>query len=67
MLGRVRMPFQELVQELGDPGLVDAPLEAIRLACLSGFERLERPRYRRVHAILIHHCERAGEYIMVYL
>lgn len=61
MLNRVRMPFQELVEEIGDPGLAEAPLEAIRLACLSGFERLERPRYRRVHAILIHHCEVFGD------
>jgi len=61
MLNRVRMPFQELVEEIGDPSLADAPLEAIRLACLSGFERLERPRYRRVHAILIHHCEVFGD------
>ncbi len=61
MLQRVRMPFQELVEEIGDPGLVDTPLEAIRLACRSGFERLERPRYRRVHAILIHHCEVFGD------
>lgn len=60
MLNRVRMPFQELVEEIGDPGLVEAPLEAIRLACRSGFERLERPRYRRVYAILIHHCEVFG-------
>jgi len=61
MLNRVRMPFQELVEEIGDPGLADAPLEAIRLACVSGFARLERPRYRRVHAILIHHCEVFGD------
>ncbi|QTF93888.1 TetR family transcriptional regulator [Halomonas sp. BM-2019] len=61
MLNRVRMPFQELVEEIGDPGLAEAPLEAIRLACRSGFERLERPRYRRVHAILIHHCEVFGD------
>lgn len=61
MLNRVRMPFQELVEEIGDPSLADAPLEAIRLACVSGFERLERPRYRRVHAILIHHCEVFGD------
>ncbi len=61
MLNRVRMPFQELVEEIGDPGLAEAPLEAVRLACLSGFERLERPRYRRVHAILIHHCEVFGD------
>ncbi|WP_416140059.1 TetR family transcriptional regulator [Halomonas sp. HK25] len=61
MLNRVRMPFQELVEEIGDPSLAERPLEAIRLACLSGFERLERPRYRRVHAILIHHCEVFGD------
>ncbi|MGJ7459357.1 TetR family transcriptional regulator [Halomonas sp. MA07-2] len=61
MLNRVRMPFKELVEEIGDPGLAEAPLEAIRLACFSGFERLERPRYRRVHAILIHHCEVFGD------
>ncbi|WP_290784263.1 TetR family transcriptional regulator [Halomonas sp.] len=61
MLQRVRMPFKELVEEIGDPGLAEAPLEAIRLACRSGFERLEQPRYRRVHAILIHHCEVFGD------
>lgn len=61
MLQRVRMPFQELVEEIGDPSLAERPLEAIRLACLKGFERLEQPRYRRVHAILIHHCEVFGD------
>ncbi|MGE4533390.1 TetR family transcriptional regulator [Halomonas sp.] len=61
MLKRVRMPFQELVEEIGDPSLVERPLEAIRLALLKGFERLEQPRYRRVHAILIHHCEVFGD------
>lgn len=57
MLERVRMPFQGLVEELDAPGLEDKPLEAIRLACISGFKRLEQPRYRRVHSILVHHCE----------
>ncbi|NWN83749.1 MAG: TetR family transcriptional regulator [Halomonas sp.] len=61
MLGRVRMPFQELIVEIADPSLVERPLEAIRLAILKGFERLEQPRYRRVHAILIHHCEVFGD------
>jgi TetR/AcrR family acrAB operon transcriptional repressor len=61
MLQRVRMPFQELVEEIGDPSVTERPLEAIRLACLKGFERLEQPRYRRVHAILIHHCEVFGD------
>lgn len=57
MLERVRMPFQELIDEIGDPELANTPLEAIRLACHRGLLRLEQPRYRRVHAILIHHCE----------
>ncbi|MDI5986153.1 TetR family transcriptional regulator [Halomonas sp. M4R5S39] len=61
LLERVRMPFEELVEEIDDPGLADAPLEAIRLACRLGFIRLEQPRYRRVHAILIHHCEVFGD------
>ncbi|MYL22504.1 TetR family transcriptional regulator [Halomonas alkaliantarctica] len=61
MLQRVRLPFQDLIEELDDPELAKKPLEAIRLACLSGFQRLERPRYRRVHAILIHHCEVFGD------
>ncbi|WP_445157036.1 TetR family transcriptional regulator [Halomonas sp. E14] len=61
MLLRVRMPFEELVEEIGDPGLAERPLEAIRQACQRGFARLEQPRYRRVHAILIHHCETFGE------
>ncbi|PMR75516.1 TetR family transcriptional regulator [Billgrantia endophytica] len=61
MLDRVRMPFQELIDEIGDPNLATAPLEAIHQACQRGFTRLEQPRYRRVHAILIHHCEVFGE------
>lgn len=61
MLDRVRMPFQELVEEIGDPNLADTPLEAIRQACARGLTRLEQPRYRRVHAILIHHCEVFGD------
>ncbi|MFO8045603.1 MAG: TetR family transcriptional regulator [Halomonas sp.] len=61
MLNRVRMPFRELVEEIGDPSLTERPLEAIRLAILKGFERLEQPRYRRVYAILIHHCEVFGD------
>ncbi|WP_404296579.1 TetR family transcriptional regulator [Halomonas sp.] len=61
MLNRVRMPFRELVEEIGDPSLAERPLEAIRLAILKGFERLEQPRYRRVYAILIHHCEVFGD------
>ncbi|WP_444678170.1 TetR family transcriptional regulator [Halomonas sp. E19] len=61
MLDRVRMPFRELVEEIDEPSLANAPLEAVRLACRQGFVRLEQPRYRRVYAILIHHCEVFGE------
>ncbi|HSP58400.1 MAG TPA: TetR family transcriptional regulator [Halomonas sp.] len=57
LLERVRMPFQELIDEIEDPAAIDSPLDAIRLACLLGFTRLEQPRYRRVHSILIHRCE----------
>ncbi|MBS9404498.1 TetR family transcriptional regulator [Halomonas sp. TRM85114] len=57
LLERVRMPFQELIDEIEDPVVLDSPLDAIRLACLHGFTRLEQPRYRRVHSILIHRCE----------
>ena len=57
LLERVRMPFQELVEEIDDPGLADTPLEAIRLACQLGFARLEQPRYCRVYSILMHRCE----------
>lgn len=57
LLERVRMPFQELVDEIDDPSLAEHPLEAVRLACRQGFERLERPEYLRVYAILIHRCE----------
>ena len=61
MLCRVRMPFQELIEEIAEPSLMERPLEAIRLAIQTGFERLEQPRYRRVHAILVHHCEVFGD------
>ncbi|TFH86448.1 TetR family transcriptional regulator [Billgrantia azerbaijanica] len=57
LLARVRLPFQELVDEIDAPGLDAMPLEAVRLACQRGFARLERPEYRRVYAILIHRCE----------
>ncbi|WP_346797329.1 TetR family transcriptional regulator [Halomonas sp. Bachu 37] len=57
MLERVRMPFQDLVDEIEALEQDVSSLEAIRLACLNGFSRFEQPRYRRVHSILIHRCE----------
>ncbi|MDN6180074.1 MAG: TetR family transcriptional regulator [Halomonas subglaciescola] len=61
MLQRVRLPFEDLLEALDDPTLDQKPLEAVRLACLSGFSHLEQPRYRRVHSILLHHCETFGD------
>ncbi|WP_017429851.1 TetR family transcriptional regulator [Vreelandella jeotgali] len=61
MLQRVRLPFEDLIQELDDRTVDQQPLEAVRLACLKGFSRLEEPRYRRVHAIVLHHCETFGD------
>ncbi|SHE39115.1 transcriptional regulator, TetR family [Modicisalibacter ilicicola DSM 19980] len=57
LLERVRMPFEELLDEVDEPALQDAPLEALRLACHQGLRRLEQPQVRRVHAILLHRCE----------
>ncbi|PSJ22251.1 TetR family transcriptional regulator [Halomonas sp. ND22Bw] len=55
MVDRVRMPFEELVKESEADDT--RPLEAIRLGCQQGVQRLEQPRHRRVHAILLHRCE----------
>ncbi len=57
LLERVRMPFEELLDEVNDPALIDSPLEALRLACHHGLARLAQPRARRVHSILLHRCE----------
>jgi TetR/AcrR family acrAB operon transcriptional repressor len=55
MLDRVRMPFEELVAASGAD--IANPLDAIRQGCQQGVQRLEQPRHRRVHAILLHRCE----------
>ncbi|MGC3873831.1 TetR family transcriptional regulator [Halomonas sp. GXIMD04776] len=57
LLERVRMPFEELIDEVNEPALLDSPLEALRLACHRGLARLEQPHIRRVHSILLHRCE----------
>lgn len=61
LLDRVRLPFQELVEEVGTDSHGDSPLEAIRLACHKGFVRLAQPRYQRVYSILVHRCEFFGD------
>ncbi|SDL21604.1 transcriptional regulator, TetR family [Modicisalibacter muralis] len=57
LLERVRMPFEELIDEVDDPTLIDSPLDALRLACHNGLARIEQPRVQRVHSILLHRCE----------
>lgn len=57
LIERVRMPFEELVNTLHNPHLLDDPLEALRVALNNGFTRLEQPRSHRVHSILLHRCE----------
>ncbi len=56
MLERVRMPFEELVEDI-PRGQAENKLDEIRLGVLQALSRLVRPRYRRVHAILMLRCE----------
>ncbi len=57
MLERIRMPFEELVEALPASDRPRSVLETIRLASLLALERMEEPRFKRVHGILIHRCE----------
>nr|WP_299240583.1 TetR family transcriptional regulator [uncultured Halomonas sp.] len=57
LIERVRMPFEELIEEVDEPALLDSPLETLRLVCHRGLTRLEQPQLRRVHSILLHRCE----------
>ncbi|MBZ9540369.1 TetR family transcriptional regulator [Modicisalibacter tunisiensis] len=57
LLDRVRMPFEELAEDIEARHEPESPLECIRLACHESFMRLERPQYQRIHSILIHRCE----------
>lgn len=57
LLNRVRLPFEELVENLEGLEEDSSPLDCIRLACLASFGRFEQPRYCRIHSILIHRCE----------
>lgn len=56
MLERVRMPFEELVEDI-PRGRAENELDEIRLGVQQALSRLVRPRYRRVHAILMLRCE----------
>lgn len=57
MLERVQLPFEELVEAIPPGQKVNSPLDELRLVCNEALKRLEQPRYRRVHAILLHRCE----------
>jgi TetR/AcrR family acrAB operon transcriptional repressor len=55
VLDRVRLPFEEFIEELDEPDRKENPARAMRLACIEGLRRLEQPRYHRVHSILVYH------------
>jgi AcrR family transcriptional regulator len=57
LLDRVRMPFEELLEEVRSTSDVKSPLETLRLACLNGLPRIEQPHAQRIHSILLHRCE----------
>ncbi|MDW5378294.1 TetR family transcriptional regulator [Halomonas sp. HP20-15] len=57
LLERVRLPFEELTEDIEAAHGNASPLECIRLACHESFQRLEQPSYQRIHSILIHRCE----------
>ncbi len=57
MLERIHMPFQNLFDEVDDSIVDSCPLEAIRRACIQGLARLEHPRNKRVHFIMMYRCE----------
>jgi TetR/AcrR family acrAB operon transcriptional repressor len=61
LLDRVRMPFEELLDEIDTSALADSPLETLRQVCHQGLTRLERPRVSRIHTILLHRCEFLGD------
>ncbi|MHB0775749.1 TetR family transcriptional regulator [Halomonas sp. WWR20] len=57
MLDRVKMPLQQLMDDIHAEHCPETPLETLRLATHHAFAILERPRSRRVHTILLHRCE----------
>ncbi|WP_447555654.1 TetR family transcriptional regulator [Vreelandella sp. EE22] len=57
LVERVRMPFQSLVEEVKNVDPHVSPMDAMRLACLAGVERLEQPSHKRILSILLHRCE----------
>lgn len=60
MLDRVRLPFEELVEAIPQKEWPAGELETIRRAGLLAIKRMEEPRFRRVHGILLHRCEVFG-------
>ena len=57
LVQRVRMPFQSLMEEVSNADPTVSPLDAIRLACHAGLNRLEQPSHQRILSILLHRCE----------
>lgn len=61
MLDRVKMPLRQLLDDVEEPDQPNTALESLRLATLHALERLQRPRSRRVHTILLHCSESASD------
>lgn len=61
MLDRVKMPLRQLLDDVEGPDCPRAPLEGLKLATMHAIERLQRPRSRRVHTILLHCSESASD------
>ncbi|MBN8414123.1 TetR family transcriptional regulator [Halomonas denitrificans] len=62
MLERVHLPFEDLLNNLDHAEVGHRPLEAVRLGCHTGLKQCDTPRHRRVHGILLHHCERTDDF-----
>ncbi len=57
MLERAQLPFEELIEAIPPNERSSNVLDTIRLASRVALERMEQPRLRRIHGILIHRCE----------
>lgn len=60
MLDRVHLPFEELVEAIPENERPARELETIHQAGILAIKRMEEPRFRRVHGILLHRCESFG-------
>jgi TetR/AcrR family acrAB operon transcriptional repressor len=57
LLERVQMPLEDLLDAIPAQQRGTSPLENLHRASLVALQRMEQPRFRRVHSILISRCE----------